>query len=311
MATAVVDEAQYIQPGVRVPNGKLAMWLFLVTEIMFFTGLIGTYSVLRMGTPAGGWPMPRQVHLEEIWGAINTFVLIASSFTVVLAHSAIARGDVKKCMIYVGATLLGGVIFMGIKAYEYTAKFNHGIIPGKIGDNLDPNGKDPYDPNVAYVYRDTVKAQLEARIANPGEHHLTDEDQKLATEFLAEITGSGGNPPITPAEVGRRLKPPRDKAAATEYANANGGKSYEDSYARLHLAPNIPYGNLWASTYFAMTGFHAAHVIGGLVLFIWILVKGARGGLGKKNAIVLELAGLYWHFVDVVWIFLFPLLYLV
>jgi cytochrome c oxidase subunit 3 len=60
-----------------------------------------------------------------------------------------------------------------------------------------------------------------------------------------------------------------------------------------------------------MTGFHAAHVIGGLVLFIWILVKGVRGTLTKKNTNMLELTGLYWHFVDVVWIFLFPLLYLV
>lgn len=310
MTTAVYDEKTYIQPGVRVTNGKLAMWLFLGTEIMFFTGLIGTYAVLRMGTREGGWPMPKQVHLEEIWGAINTFVLIASSFTVVLAHSAIARGDVKKCMLYVGATLLGGVIFMGIKAYEYTAKFNHGIVPGKIGDNLDPNGKDPYDPNAAYAYRDHVKAQLEERLANPAKFHLSEEDQKLGQQFLLEITGGGGNLPITPAEVGHRLGPPRDKDAATKYEQAFG-KKFEDSYGRLHLAPYIPYGNLWASTYFAMTGFHAAHVIGGLGLFIWILVKGVRGGLSKKNAIVLELAGLYWHFVDVVWIFLFPLLYLV
>lgn len=310
MTLAVADEKKYIQPGVLVPNGKLAMWLFLVTEIMFFTGLIGTYSVLRMGTRDGGWPLPKQVHLEEIFGAINTFVLIASSFTVVLAHSAIARGDVKKCMLYVALTLFGGVLFMGIKAYEYAAKFDHGIMPGHIGDNLDPNGKDPYDPNAAYAYRDKVKLQLEEHLKNPAHVHWTEADKKLAEDFLSEITGTAERPPITPVEVGHRLGPPRNKEAAEKYKQSFG-KDYDASYGRLHLAPYIPYGNLWASTYFAMTGFHAAHVIGGLVLFIWILVKGARGQLGKKNAIILELAGLYWHFVDVVWIFLFPLLYLV
>ncbi|MCL6508788.1 MAG: transposase [Bryobacteraceae bacterium] len=91
MTSIVTDEAKYIQRGIPVSNGKLAMWLFLVTEIMFFTGLIGTYIVLRLGTPEGGWPRPVDVHLSEALGAINTFVLIFSSFTVVMAHSAIVR----------------------------------------------------------------------------------------------------------------------------------------------------------------------------------------------------------------------------
>ena len=74
--------------GLPLSNGKLAMWLFLVTEIMFFTGLIGTYIVLRNGTPtkANPWPTPHDVHLVEWIGAANTFVLICSSLTVVLAH---------------------------------------------------------------------------------------------------------------------------------------------------------------------------------------------------------------------------------
>src|SRR5262249_54004628 len=81
----------YDQPprhmGLPLPHGKVAMWLFLVTEIMFFTALIGTYIVLRHGTPSNSpfkWPTPHQVHLIEWIGALNTFVLICSSFTVVL-----------------------------------------------------------------------------------------------------------------------------------------------------------------------------------------------------------------------------------
>jgi hypothetical protein len=79
----------------------------------------------------------------------------------------------------------------------------------------------------------------------------------------------------------------------------------------LHLAYVIPQGNVWASCYFIMTGFHAIHVLGGLVVFVIILLLGALGRLGRHSESMIELTGLYWHFVDIVWIFLFPLLYLV
>jgi hypothetical protein len=73
----------------------------------------------------------------------------------------------------------------------------------------------------------------------------------------------------------------------------------------------IPQGNIWTSCYFAMTGFHALHVLGGLVVFVIILLMGVFGTLGRRHESFIELTGLYWHFVDIVWIFLFPLLYLV
>ena len=86
--------------GLPLPHGKLAIWLFLVTEIMFFTAMIGTYAILRQGTPSAAsgysWPTPHAVHLNEAIGAFNTFVLIASSLTVVLAHYAATKRDFKK-----------------------------------------------------------------------------------------------------------------------------------------------------------------------------------------------------------------------
>src|SRR5271155_2475217 len=93
MAHAVTEHPQ-AHMGLPLPNGKLAMWLFLVTEIMFFTALIGVYLILRNGQPGrlvdgkimSPWPEPKDVHLEEWVGAINTFVLICSSLTIVLAH---------------------------------------------------------------------------------------------------------------------------------------------------------------------------------------------------------------------------------
>src|ERR1043166_241031 len=190
MTLSAADEVRYTQRGIPVSNGKLAMWLFLVTEIMFFTGLIGTYVVLRKSTPSGAWPEPPAVHLKEYMGAINTFVLIFSSFTVVLAHSSIMKGNGKKALIYIAVTFVMGVVFMGIKAIEYMHKFENGIMPGRMGDNLidpalkrlsepdesgtipldrpeyehlrDPKyarfiaeaGKHPYDPNSARMYKE-------------------------------------------------------------------------------------------------------------------------------------------------------------
>src|SRR3954463_10632026 len=139
MAHAAVEEHPPLHMGLPLSNGKLAMWLFLITEIMFFTGLIGTYSILRNGQPAPArhasaadqaaaqhpaaqdahgrksWPTPHQVHLVEWIGALNTFVLICSSLTVVLAHFAIARGNVRGAVGYIGITLALGVVFLAVK----------------------------------------------------------------------------------------------------------------------------------------------------------------------------------------------------
>ena len=113
MAHAVVADHPPGHMGLPLPNGKLAMWLFLVTEIMFFTALIGTYMILRNGTPTAAepWPKPHDVHLVEALGAINTFVLICSSVSVVLAHWALGRKKVGQAVIYVTITLALGTLF--------------------------------------------------------------------------------------------------------------------------------------------------------------------------------------------------------
>jgi cytochrome c oxidase subunit 3 len=266
------------------------MWFFLVTEIMFFTGLIGTYIVLRNGTPTKDepWPRPHDVHLEEWAGAVNTFVLICSSVTVVLAHWTIGRGNVKRATQYVLATLLLGLVFLGIKAYEYNQKIKHDILPGHVGERLDgPTGGQ-------YVRR--VRPQLEAIAASNSQ--FASQAQAIL-DAMKDRTKEGGIPDegIRPPEVGRRVM------ALLHDAHEKGEE--------LYLTPVIAYGNTWASCYFALTGFHAVHVLGGLVVFVLILLMAAAGKLGVQHALMLELTGLYWHFVDIVWIFLFPLLYLV
>src|SRR5262249_18599419 len=117
------------QQALPIPNGKTCLWLFLSTESMFFGGLIGTYIVLRFGAMA--WPAPHDVHLSEPIGAFNTFVLICSSVTVVLALEAAKMNHAGKAKGWILLTFLLGSVFLGVKAYEYSQKFAHGIYPVK------------------------------------------------------------------------------------------------------------------------------------------------------------------------------------
>ncbi len=201
-------------------NAKFAIWLFLATEIMFFAALIGTYIVLRVGS-GSSWPNQHEVLNKNI-GGFNTLVLIASSVTMVFAHSAVMKHQFRKMAMFLGVTTLLGFVFMGIKAYEYAGKFEHHFYPG-------------------------------------------------STHLMEEAAAKG-----------------------------------------LGAAKALEMQNLFASCYFTMTGFHALHVLGGLVVFLIVLGLVAAGRFGKRefHISLVENIGLYWHFVDIVWIFLFPLLYL-
>ena len=109
------------QPALPIPNGKTCLWLFLSTEIMFFAGLIGTYIVLRFGAIA--WPAPHDVHLSEPIGAFNTFVLICSSVTIVLALEAAKRNKASEAKGWILLTFLLGSVFLGVEELiEYPAE---------------------------------------------------------------------------------------------------------------------------------------------------------------------------------------------
>jgi len=312
--------------GLPLPNGKLAMWLFLVTEIMFFTALIGVYIVLRNGTPNHSpfhWPAPHEVHLIEWIGAVNTFVLICSSLTVVLAHHAAAQNKSGQAMIFVAVTLALGALFLGIKAYEYNAKFEHDILPGHIGEVL-PGAMEPPDgltekQQEDWRFNDSVRRSQQFRAVGEQYAHRVRGELDEITKGV-DATNVASKPPavqecyqlLQDMNGGANEDGTYKKPISPEFVGERVNKILHAHEGEVHLTPSIPFGNLWASCYFAMTGFHALHVFGGLVIFGIILVLGAtRGGLRQNRAGMLELVGLYWHFVDIVWIFLFPLLYLV
>jgi cytochrome c oxidase subunit 3 len=287
--------------GMPLPNAKLAMWLFLVTEIMFFTALIGTYMLLRNGQPTSStpWPTPHDVHLVEWIGALNTFVLICSSLTVVLAHWSLHTRNTGRAMQYLGVTFALGCVFLGIKAYEYWSKWDHQILPGRVYEKLDSDW--------GYRYVRTVRDQLEHIVNDP--KGVKPEAVAACKELLEDIKAGTVGPRDVNARVrGSEHVPPCDRPRRESITETKGILELDPT---AHVSYSIPYGNMWASCYFAMTGFHALHVLGGLVVFGIFIVAVAIGKMSAPSEVSIEVVGLYWHFVDIVWIFLFPLLYLV
>jgi cytochrome c oxidase subunit 3 len=318
-------QAFQYHPGLPIPNGKTFMWLFLSTEIMFFAGLIGTYIVLRFGAPA--WPQPHDVHLSEPIGAFNTFVLICSSVTVVLALEAARRNDAVAAKGWVLLTLTLGCVFLGVKAYEYQAKFSHGIFPRRPHSRIYERA-DTYYTSAVRGRLTEIRAQIDAR----PEDQRTESDAERRATVEALLTNevlpveqalSRGSDPLAAEEAVLHLAHLIMPAAGNRHAAASGnatagghhgephdaephGGGLNEEHPWLKLPIFIPGGNMWASTYFLLTGFHALHVLAGLVVFAIMLTL----RLDASRALMVENIGLYWHFVDIVWIFLFPLLYL-
>jgi len=348
------------EPCLPLRNGKVCLWLFLSTEIMFFAGLIGTYIVLRFGAPAGTWPTPHDVHVKESIGAFNTFVLICSSVSIVLALEAAKSNKTGSAKLWMVITFVLGSVFLGVKAYEYKSKFDHGIYPAQPHSQI-------YDrADVYYV------AALRARLKSLEKEELSADEQNLNKQLLSLVrwtelhvakTNDDGailalSYDIYPLHryekyAAQQIKLRQaliDKQAQEIEANKNKldaktgqltteetaqleliqtesvnlkncqkvlkalnekghddeGHGLNDAHHGLKLPIYIPSGNMWASTYFLLTGFHAIHVLVGLIAFALLLPL----NLGPAKAGLVENIGLYWHFVDLVWIFLFPLLYL-
>ncbi len=186
------------QGSVGVHTQKLGMWVFLASEVMFFTALIGSYIILRWGTTAE-WPEPRTV-LAIPATALNTFILICSSVSMVKAYAAATRDDQAGLKRWLLLTVLGGATFVTVQAFEY--------------------------------------------------HHLIEKG------FL-------------------------------------------------------PSSGLFGATFYTMTGFHGLHVTCGVLSMIWVTIRAFRGKYAGGKYQGIETIGLYWHFVDLVWIILFTIVYLI
>ncbi|MFW6201069.1 MAG: cytochrome c oxidase subunit 3 [Gemmatimonadota bacterium] len=202
-------------PGMGVYNLKLGMWVFLLSEVMFFTGLIGAYIILRFAHP-DQFAEPGVV-LNVPLTAFNTFVLICSSVTMVKAFAAIENGDQRGLRLWLLATVALGAFFLSVQAIEYYKLVTEGFVP-------------------------------------------------MAESYAA--------------------------------------------LGRDHAGP-IEGGPLYGATFYTMTGFHGAHVTIGVLALLFTSWKAFRGAYAPGDAGGVEIVGLYWHFVDLVWIVLFTIVYLI
>ena len=238
MAAATEHEIHY--PGLRHhfedmeqqrEASALGMWVFLVTEIMFFGGMFFAYTLYRRAYPDAFASASN--HLDLTLGTVNTIVLICSSLTMAMAVYSTQVGKRRLQVIFLLLTIGLGLTFLGIKAVEYKDKYDSNLIPGKLIPGH------PFGPEVW----------------QPGQPHESHQ--------LVLLNGA-----------------------------------------------SVKHVQIFFWIYFAMTGMHAVHMIIGIGVLLVILTASLKGRYGPEYYNPVEITGLYWHFVDIVWIFLFPLLYL-
>lgn len=195
----------------ELSSNKFGFWLFLATEILLFGGLFVAFVVFQNMFPEMFFEAHH--HLDRVMGGINTIVLICSSLTMAMAVRAAQTDKQSQLVGYLVATLAFAAMFLVIKYFEYSAKFEHGLLPG----------------------------------------------------FWYEPHGPGN--PVN--------------------------------------------GNIFFGLYFMMTGLHGVHVVAGMIAISWVLTNAIRGRFSSSWYTPVELTGLYWHLVDLIWIYLFPLFYLI
>ena len=222
-------------------TASLGMWIFLVTEVMFFGGIMLAYTINRH-TYFHAFAMGSNT-LSLKLGGFNTVVLLASSFTMAMAVWSAQVGKKKLIPLFLTLTIVLGFVFFGVKYVEYAQKFHHHLVPGKSFD-------------ISYC------------VNHPNQCEDVD----------------GAELDVEREEIAKAL-------AADPDLNAHA--------------------QLYYSAYFGMTGLHALHMVIGAGLLLWLLRNSLSGLYTPEWNTPVDLVGLYWHFVDIVWIYLFPLLYLI
>lgn len=299
--------------------GKLMMWFFLVSDALTFSGFLAAYGFSRFKFMET-WPIADEVfthvpffhgNYPMIYVAFMTFILIMSSVTMVLAVDAGHRMKKNAVIWYMFATIIGGAIFVGSQAWEWATfiKGDYGAIETKGGRILQ-----------------FVDAETGKRVA------LSEFAKSIPSERLAHeesngiwFYGEGTMPSFTVNEVVEGFKANPGLAIKTETINEEGEKvvlSRQESLSKLADASQIveganlihnEYGSrLFADFFFFITGFHGFHVFSGVIINLIIFFNVILGTYERRGHYeMVEKVGLYWHFVDLVWVFVFTFFYLV
>ncbi|KDN56841.1 cytochrome c oxidase subunit 3 [Flavobacterium seoulense] len=299
--------------------GKMMMWFFIVSDALTFSGFLGAYGFSRFKF-IETWPLADEVftHFPFMHGvsapmyyvALMTFILIFSSVTMVLAVDAGHQMKKNKVIVYMFLTIIGGLIFVGSQAWEWKnfIKGEYGAIETKGGSILQ------------FVNKEGKQIAL-ADFAT----HLPEEREQLSREKGTWFMEEAARPSFSVAEVQAGFKANPDILIRTEVITDQKTKtilSRAESEEKLAQAALVveganlirnEYGNkLFADFFFFITGFHGFHVFSGVIINIIIFFNVLLGTYEKRKSYeMVEKVGLYWHFVDLVWVFVFTVFYLV
>jgi cytochrome c oxidase subunit 3 len=233
-------------------SARLGMWLFLMTEVLFFGGVITAFIAYRMW-----YPVDFQAGASRLLigiAGINTLLLLTSSLTMTLAIHNAQRGERSALLLNLALTAALGIGFLALKAVEYNIDFREHLIPGKV---LDSHAEELF------------KSQ---RFMDSPEF------QKLSPEEQATYRHEFDELPTDLKELYKNVTPQRV--------------------------------SLFFLFYYSMTGLHVVHLLVGIGIVIWLLVWAYIGRIPKERYPLVEISSLYWHFVDLLWLFLLALLYL-
>jgi len=268
------------------------MWVFLGTEILMFGGLFCAYAINRHNHPLV-FSFAAESYLSIPLGTLNTFLLISSSLTMAWGVRAAQLNQRALLIVCLILTLFGAAGFMVVKSIEYSNKWHEDVWVGawnKYNDYNDAKYKDapPAQPVVTTV---ALPAAPKPEIT-PSDGNSLNDISKIKPQYI----GPSGLAPSVPRTI-----------------EAISKDTPEFIDARYH---NLSSRDQWDvatffSCYFLMTGLHGIHVLVGMGLITWLLIRAIRGDFSSEYFTPVDLIGLYWHLVDLIWIFLFPLLYLI
>lgn len=308
-------------------SGKLGIWVFLVTEVLFFSGLFVAYTLWRSHHP--NLFELAHVHLDKVLGGINTVVLLFSSLTMAWAVRCAQLSKNRDAAILIAITMVCASIFLGVKVIEYSHKWDQGIVVRSMFNHV-PGHPEPAGPlakalgvsdwvitlsiipallAVGFAVAAAVAWGMKRRV---GAWFFLGMLFMVGGYFLGVVGGhyymvwkEGGSASHHATQV-MVLHADDTKPAAGTAGDDHGHDSHGS-----HSAPLPPEVGMFFSIYYCMTGLHAIHIIGGIAFLSWIYYRSLLNHWRSDYFGPVDYVGLYWHLVDLIWIFLFPMLYLI
>jgi cytochrome c oxidase subunit 3 len=273
-------------PQQQFDAGKLGIWLFLLTEVLFFAGLFCAYTVYRSMHPEVF--VYAHYFLDTKLGALNTCVLLISSLTAAWAVRNAQLAEKKMLMINIVVTIACACTFMCVKYVEYAHKYHDGLLPGH---NFQP--KEQIWELKSFRDRHPEAAEYAEKLAKLDE-------KKGEAPAVAGAKAEG--------KVEEQIERPTEEELEPLLAAGLVGPRSLDPSAHISR-PRM--AHVFFGIYFFMTGLHGFHVLIGIGIWVWMLLKAAKGHFGPNYFGPVDFTALYWHLVDLIWIYLFPLLYLI